>query len=190
MMYERFLKTSGTSKLINEIRYGGLIEAVVGLIAIFVMYKIRGVIIKGFVLNNPNHECRVNTVDIPNPFQPLTAEHRYPSAYDSLFSRKTPRCTKPESTLQVNRPTLMRHQEFTDLTQQERRELPHHHDKIIDVEGRLWLRVSFWQVRLKVADHGALYGLSYSVKNNGGTKTEKNDDNALSMMQSIEDMLN
>jgi hypothetical protein len=117
MMYERFLKTSGTSKLINEIRYGGLIEAVVGLIAIFVMYKIRGVIIKGFVLNNPNHECRVNTVDIPNPFQPLTAEHRYPSAYDSLFSRKTPRCTKPESTLQVNRPTLMRHQEFTDLTQ-------------------------------------------------------------------------
>ena len=68
--------------------------------------------------------------------------------------------------------------------------MPHHHDKIIDVEGRLWLRVGFWQVRFKVADHDALYGLPYSVKNNGGTKTEKSDDNALSMMQSIEDMLN
>jgi hypothetical protein len=40
--------------------------------------------------------------------------------------------------------------------------------------------------RFKV-DHGALY-LPYSVKN--GTKTEKEDDNALAMMQSIEDMPN
>lgn len=42
--------------------------------------------------------------------------------------------------------------------------------------------------KFKVADHGAVHGLPYSVKNNGGTKTEKSDDNALSMMQSIEDM--
>jgi hypothetical protein len=33
-----------------------------------------------------------------------------------------------------------------------------------------------------------LYGLPYSV--NGGTKTEREDDNALAMMQSIEDMPN
>jgi len=82
----------------------------------------------------------------------------------------------------------MPHQEFTDLTKEERRQLSHHHDKIIDVEGHQRLRVGFWQSRFKVADHGAVHGLPYSVKNNGGTKTEKSDDNALLMMQSIEDM--
>ena len=76
----------------------------------------------------------------------------------------------------------MPHQEFTDLTKEERRQLPHHHDKIIDVEGHQRLRVGFWQSRFKVADHGAVHGLPYSVKNNGGTKMEKSDDNALSMM--------
>ena len=70
----------------------------------------------------------------------------------------------------------------------ERRQLPHYHDKIIDVEGHPRLRVGFWQSRFKVTDHGAVHGLPHSVKNNGGTKTEKSDDNALSMMQSIEDM--
>lgn len=63
------------------------------------------------------------------------------------------------------------------------------YDKIIHVEGHSRLRVGFWQYRYKVPDHGALHGLPYSVKNNGGTKTEKSDDNALAMMQSIEDML-
>ncbi len=104
------------------------------------------------------------------------------------FVLPNPGCPRPGSTLQINRPTAMPHQEFTDLTKEERRQLPHHHDKIIDVEGHQRLRVGFWQSRFKVADHGAVHGLPYSVKNNGGTKTEKSDDNALSMMQSIEDM--
>lgn len=82
----------------------------------------------------------------------------------------------------------MPHQEFTDLTKEDIRQLPHHHDKIIDVEGHQRLRVGFWQSRFKVADHGAVHGLQYSVKNNVGTSTEKSDDDALSIMQSIEDM--
>ena len=92
------------------------------------------------------------------------------------------------STLQITRPTAMPHQEFDDLTKEERRQVPHHYDKIIDVEGHPRLRVGFWQSRYKVPDHGGLHGLPYSVKNNGGTKTEKSDDTALAMMQSIEDM--
>ena len=76
------------------------------------------------------------------------------------------------STLQITRPTAM----------------PHHHDKIIDIEGHQLLLVGFWQSRFKVADHGTVHGLPYSVKNNGGTKTEKSDDNVLAIMQSIEDM--
>ena len=66
--------------------------------------------------------------------------------------------------------------------------MPSHHDKIIDVEGHPRLRVGFWQSKFKVADHGAVHGLPHSVKNNGGTKTEKSDDNILAMMQSIEGM--
>lgn len=92
------------------------------------------------------------------------------------------------STLEITRPTAMPHQEFTDLTKEERRQLPHHYDKIIDIEGHPLLQVRFWQSRFKVVDHGALHGLPYSVTNNGGTKTEKSDDNALAMMKSIEDM--
>jgi hypothetical protein len=96
--------------------------------------------------------------------------------------------TVPGSALEITRPTAMPHQEFVGLTKEERRQVPHPYDKIIHVEGHPRLRVGFWQSRYKVPDHGALHGLPYSVKNNGGTKTEKSDDTALAMMQSIEDM--
>lgn len=94
-------------------------------------------------------------------------------------------CTVPGSALEITRPTAMPHQEFVGLTKEERRQVPHLYDKIIHVEGHPRLRVGFWQFRYKVLDHGALHGLPYS---NGGTKTEKSDDTALAMMQSIEDM--
>lgn len=112
-MDERFLKTSEASKLINKIRGGGLIEAAAALVLIFVIWKIVGVGIEGFVLPNPGRG-----VDRPNPFQPPTAEHRYPPAYDLFFPRRTPGYPKPGSTLQINRPTTMPHQEFTDLTKE------------------------------------------------------------------------
>jgi hypothetical protein len=92
------------------------------------------------------------------------------------------------SALGITRPTAMPHSEFGGLTKEEKRQVPHHHDRIIHVEGHPQLRVGFWQSRYKVPDHGALHGLPYSVKNNSGTKTEKSDDTALAMMQSIEDM--
>lgn len=97
-------------------------------------------------------------------------------------------CTVPGSALEITRPSAMPHQEFVGLTKEERRQVPNPYDKIIHVEGHLRLRVGFWQSRYKVLDHGGLHGLPYSVKNNGGTKTEKIDDTALAMMQSIEDM--
>ena len=97
-------------------------------------------------------------------------------------------CTVPGSALKITRPTAMPHQEFVGLTKEERRQVPYPYDKIIHVEGHPRLRVGFWQSRFKVANHGAVHGLPYSVKNNGGTKTEKSDDTALAIMQSIEDM--
>ena len=57
-------------------------------------------------------------------------------------------------------------------------------------EGRPELEVGFWQSKDKVGDHGAIHDLPYTLKNNGETKTEKTDDNALKMMRSIVDMPN
>lgn len=94
------------------------------------------------------------------------------------------------STLAVTRPTLMPHQEFVGLTKEERRQLPHTNDMTINHEGYPELGVGFWQSKFKVVDHGAVHGLPYTVKTNGGTKTEKTDENTLKMMRSIVDMPN
>jgi hypothetical protein len=187
MMDERFLKTSETSKLINKIRGGGLIEAATALVVIVAMWQILGVGIEGFVLNNPNPGWGV---DRPNPFQPPGGHLRYPPVYELFFPRRTPGCTRPGSTLQINRPTAMPYEEFVGLTKEERRALPHSNDMTIIHEGRSELEVGFWQSKFKVGDHGTIHDLPYTVKANGGTKTEKSDDNALKMMRSIVDMPN
>lgn len=172
-------------KLVKELRGGswGLVgtAALLGLIIlIFSMGE-------GFVPNNPNPGW---VLYCPNAFQPPTAEHRYPPAYDLFFPRRTPGCPRPGSTLQINRPTAMPHEEFVGLTKEERRALPHSNDMKIIHEGRPDLEVGFYQSKFKVGDHGAVHDLSYTVKANGGTKTEKTDDNALKMMRSIVDMPN
>ena len=187
MMDERFLKTSETSKLINKIRGGGLIEAATALVVIFVMWQILGVGIEGFVLNNPNPGWGV---DRPNPFQPPGGHLRYPPVYDLFSPRRTPGCPRPGSTLEITRPSSMPHQEFVGLTKEERRALPDSNDMTIIHEGRPELEVGFWQSKFKVGDHGAVHDLPYTVKANGGTKTEKSDDNTLKMMRSIVDMPN
>ena len=84
----------------------------------------------------------------------------------------------------------MPHQEFVGLTKEERRALPHSNDMKIIHEGRPELEVGFWQSKFKVDDHAAVNDLPYTAKSNGGTKTEKSDDNTLKMMGSIVDMPN
>lgn len=177
MMDGRFVKTSETSKVINKIRGGGLIEAATALVLIVVMWQILGGI-QGFVLPNPGWG-----VDRLNPFQP-TGGLRYPPVYDLL----TP--ARPGSTLQVTRPTAMPHEEFVGLTKEEQRSLPHINDTAIIHEGRPELEVGFWQSDFKVGDHGAVHDLPYTVKSNGGTKTEKTNDNTLEMIRSIVNMPN
>lgn len=82
----------------------------------------------------------------------------------------------------------MPHQEFVGLTKEKRRALPHSND--MKIMGHSELEVGFWQSKFKVDDHGAVHDLPYTVKSNGGTKTEKSDDNTLKMMRSIVDMPN
>jgi len=140
MMDERFLKTSETSKLINKIRGGGLTEAATALVVIVVMWQILGVGIESFVLNNSNSGWGV---DRPNPFQPPGGHLIYPPVYDLFFPRRTPDCTRPGSTLQINRSTAMPHEEFVGLTKEERRALPHSNDMTIIHEGRPELEFGF-----------------------------------------------
>jgi hypothetical protein len=178
---------SETSKLIKKLRGGGFIEAAAALVVIVIMWQILGGRIEGFVLNNPNPGWGV---DRPNPFQPPGGHLRYPPVYDFFSPRRTPDCPRPGSTLQINRPTAMPHEEFVGLTKEERRALPHSNDMTIIHEGHPELEVGFWQSKFKVVDHGAIHDLPYTVKANGGTKTEKSDDNALKMMRSIVDIPN
>lgn len=184
MMDERFLKTSGARKLINKIRGGSLIESAAALVVVVVIWQIMGVGIEGFVRNNTNPGWGV---DRPNPFQPQGGHLRYPPVYDLFFPRRT---TNSGSTLQITRPTAMPHEQFVGLTKEERRALPNSNDMTIIHEGRPKLEVGFWQSKFKVRDHGAIHDLPYTVKANGGTKTEKSDDNTLKMMRSIVDMPN
>jgi hypothetical protein len=60
--------------------------------------------IEGFILNNQNTGWGVNK---QNPFQPPAADLRYPPVYDLFFPSSTLDCTRPGSTLQINRPTAM-----------------------------------------------------------------------------------
>jgi hypothetical protein len=84
----------------------------------------------------------------------------------------------------------MPHSEFVSLTKEDKRQLPHSNDMKIIHEDYPKLNVGFWQARHKVGDHVAVHGLKYIIKPNGGTKTEKTDENALKMMRSIVDMPN
>nr|YP_010283166.1 hypothetical protein MKU15_pgp025 [Nitzschia traheaformis]ULD15930.1 hypothetical protein [Nitzschia traheaformis] len=69
----------------------------------------------------------------------------------------------------------MPHQEFVGLPKKEKQQVPHSHDKIIDIEGHPRLKVGFRKSRYKVPDHGV-------------TKSEKIDETALLMMQLLQDM--
>jgi len=164
-------------KIIKDLR-GGSWGTVV-FIGVIILILSQGA---GFVPNNQNLGWGL---DRPNPFQPPSAPHKFPPYYDFFFPRRT-----PSSTLQINRPTAMPHEEFVGLTKEERRALPHSNDMKIIHEGRPELEVGFRHSKFKVGDHGAIHDLPYTLKNNGGTKTEKTDDNTLKMMRSVVDMPN
>jgi hypothetical protein len=135
--------------------------------------------------------CQLSSVDAFAIFDQIGK--RNAPTFDSRFGlnptyRKTPSRPRTGSALEITRPTAMPHPEFVGLTKEHKRQVHHHHDRIIHVEGHPQLRIGFWQCRFKVLKHGAIHGLPYNRKENGSTRTEKSDDNALVMIQSIEDM--
>ena len=95
-----------------------------------------------------------------------------------------------KSRLRIERPTEIPHQNFVGMSKEERRQVPQANEMFINYEDLPKLRIGFWQAKFKVGDHGAVHGLPFTVKDNGGTKTQRTNDNTLSMMRSIRDMPN
>ena len=186
-MDERFTSTPRISQLINKIRGGSsFAEAVVCFVIVVAVWQIMRV--DSFIFPSPGWGLNTPGVNRPDQFQPPATCPRYPPIYDLLDPRKEP---QPGSTLGgITRPSSMPHQDFVNLTKEERQALPHSEDMKITHEGRPELEVGFYQSRFKVGDHGAVHDLPYIEKANGGTKTEKTDENVLKMMQSIVDMPN
>lgn len=189
MIDKRFLEKSGSLKVINKIRAGGLVEVGVGLIVIVFMWKILGLGIEGFMVKNPDYGWEINK---PSPFKPPVGHFKYPSGYNLLYPKKTPGLPRSRSMsmLEISRPSSMPHQQFTTLSKQEKRALPHNNDMYIVYEKYPKLTIGFWQSQFKVANHGAIHDLPYIIKANGSTKTPKTDDNTLKMMKLIVDMPN
>jgi len=78
-------------ELVKELRGGnwGLVGTAAFIGFIILILSMGG---EGFVPNNPNPGWGL---DRPNPFQPPTAEHRYPPYYDLFFPRRTCYADRP-----------------------------------------------------------------------------------------------
>ena len=86
------------------------------------------------------------------------------------------------ASLQMNRPSTMPHQEYTSLTKEQKRNLPHPKDRFINVEGHSQLVLGYGQVGFKTPDHGEVHDLP--VNENG--KTPKIEENIDALMEHAE----
>lgn len=123
--------------------------------------------------------------------QPPGVLPKFPPHYELFSPRKTLGSPKYGSTLQITRPSEMPQSDFSALSKADKRRLYDIRDMKIKHEGYPELDVGFWQSEKKVRKHGAIHGLEYTVhEKNGGTITEKSEENVLKMMRSIVDMPN
>jgi len=90
------------------------------------------------------------------------------------------------TSLGLENPSSMPHQQFTSLTKEQRRNLPHPNDGFISIEGRPKLVVRYNQVKFKTPDHGELCGLPTNQKG----KTPKTEANALVLRDFLVNMAN
>ena len=92
-----------------------------------------------------------------------------------------PKSSQPGTSLQMERPSSMPHQEYTSLTKEQRRNLPDPRDGFIDVEGHPKLTARYGQVKYKTPKHGDLHGLPTNEEG----KTPKTEANALALRNSL-----
>ena len=97
---------------------------------------------------------------------------------------------RQSTSLQMDRPSAMTHQEFTSLTKEQRRNLPHPKDRFMNVEGHQDLVVRRGQAQFKVKKHGEVHDLPYTLIDNGAKKTLRTEENTDAFMDSITEMPN
>ena len=101
---------------------------------------------------------------------------------NNYFSKSS----QPGTSLQMERPSSMPHQDFTALTKEQRRNLPDPRDEFINIEGYPKLTVRYGQVGFKTPDHGRVHDLPTDEKG----RTPKTQENALALRDSLVDMPN
>lgn len=95
---------------------------------------------------------------------------------------------RPQTGLEMHKPSVMPQQNYSSLTKPERRQLadPLGRDASMDMDGYPPLDLRFNQVEFKTPKHGRAHGLP--TDDNG--KTPKTEANALALRDSLIDMLN
>lgn len=125
-------------------------------------------------------------------FQPV--RQAPPPPHRQLFggTLNTPRnnylskSSQPGTSLQMERPSAMPHQDFTALTREQRRNLPNPRDGFIIEKGHPKLVARYGQVKFKTPDHGPDHGLPTNDKG----ETPNTEANALALRDSIINMPN
>ena len=181
MTQDRFSYQSTPIKLIKitKIRGGGFIELIASIVFIILTWKI-------LKLNNGVNSFTTNNSELSKKiFQPPNVNFNYPPA-SNLSPRKKfgSSSLRPQTNLRIDRPSDIPHENFVEMTKEERRLLPSPKDMKIFYED-MELEIGFYQSKYKVAKHGAIHGLPFDIKPNGSTKTLRSEQNALKMMQSI-----
>lgn len=98
---------------------GGSWEVFVGVLGIIILIISMS---EGFVVTPPVNPKPGPGLILPDPFQP-NQYHERQTPLDKFFRPRRPLGSQSRypSTLQITRPSAMPHQEFSDLTKEERR---------------------------------------------------------------------
>ena len=159
LMDEKFLRQPEISSIIRELRGGSWVTCIVGnTLAFGFFYAIYLVVsAQGYVPPNPGWGAGHNLYQEPGLVRPSDCNTR-------LYAGVPEQSLKTEAA----------------------RNQPHTRDRWMLVESRPELITRYGQAKFKTKDHGALAGLEYRVKNNGGTSTPKTEENVEEFMDFIE----
>ena len=163
-MDDKFLRRPEISSIIRELRGGSWSTALIGnTIFVAVLYGIWLLAFgsEGFVEQpNPGWGLGNNLYEPPGLVRPADCETQ-------LYAGSPQQSLKTEAS----------------------RNQPNPKDRSILVESRPELIIRRGQAQFKTKDHGALAGLTYKIKKNGGTSTARTEENIDRFMDVVEEIV-
>jgi hypothetical protein len=160
-------------QLLKKLRGGDLASSItvvaIGII-VYIMCQLSGV--DAFAIFNEMSQWNAPTVDSGFGVHPDDGN----------------KISRPQTVLQMERPSAMPHQDYSSLTKSERRQLadPLGRDCSIEVDSYPRLDLRYNQVEFKTPKHGSDHGLP----TDGNGKTPKTEANALALRDSLINMSN